>query len=937
MSKTLIIAEKPSVATDLARVLGSLPEFGKFEKKKDYFENDKAYVASAVGHLVGLSMPTKEDGKKLPWSMAHLPHIPKKFELEPIERSLPKYKLLVRLLKKKEVTTVVNACDAGREGELIFRLILEMASIKRDFDVKRMWMQSMTDGAILEAWKTMRDGSEMDNLADAAICRSQSDWLIGLNGTRALTAYNSRNGGFNVTSAGRVQTPTLVILAARERLIRAFVSKPYWEVLGDFKVANGEYPGRWFREDFEKDENDKHKKAERVWSLEEAEAIRSRCEGKTGKVEENKKPSKQAPPLLFDLTSLQREAGNKFGFSAKRTLQLAQALYDRHKLLTYPRTDSKYLPEDYLDTVKDTVKGFSKAKTNSSFSQTFVTCSKWIVDNDRIGPTKRVFNTAKVSDHFAIIPTGKVPPAKLDEAAAKLYKLVLQRFLGIFFPHAEFEITQRITRIEKDSFKTDGRILVVPGYLELYDRKPGAAGDKDELCGVADGESAENIEATIKPNETKPPARYSDPTLLSAMETAGKFVEDEELREAMGGRGLGTPATRAAVIENLIRQKYVFRNEINKRELVVSNKGLALCDLLEEIGISTLGSPEMTGEWEFKLKEMEAGRLTKQKFMDEIKDLTKAIVSQTKEFNDEKVNRVFPNLICACPECDAQALRQTDGVFECMDPECIFRLKKHIASHELTEDEARELITNKKLGPIKDFKNRFGQPFEAELKFSKPKKVWKVEFVFEGDDRREEELKSLTDQHIICQAKRIDDSDELIPIYEVENAFLAPMMAVKVDERGVRISKTILKKEIPTEQAIKLFVEGKTDLMPGFLSKKGRKFAAHLTIDREKGKLGFEFAPRKNAKKKKEEEGEGEEGDGKVKKVKKSTKKKTTTKKAKKKTTKKKAAKKKTTKKKAPKKKAAKKKVAEKKPPEKEPSQSEPESHVSDSSETAES
>ena len=405
----------------------------------------------------------------------------------------------------------------------------------------------------------------------------------------------------------------------------------------------------------------------------------------------------------------------------------------------------------------------------------------------------------------------------------------------------------------------------------------------------------------------------------------------------MGGRGLGTPATRAAVIENLIRQKYVFRNEINKRELVVSNKGLALCDLLEEIGISTLGSPEMTGEWEFKLKEMEAGRLTKQKFMDEIKDLTKAIVSQTKEFNDEKVNRVFPNLICACPECDAQALRQTDGVFECIDPECIFRLKKHIASHELTEDEARELITNKKLGPIKDFKNRFGQPFEAELKFSKPKKVWKVEFVFEGDDRREEELKSLTDQHIICQAKRIDDSDELIPIYEVENAFLAPMMAVKVDERGVRISKTILKKEIPTEQAIKLFVEGKTDLMPGFLSKKGRKFAAHLTIDREKGKLGFEFAPRKNAKKKKEEEGEGEEGDGKVKKVKKSTKKKTTTKKAKKKTTKKKAAKKKTTKKKAPKKKAAKKKVAEKKPPEKEPSQSEPESHVSDSSETAES
>ena len=913
MSKTLIIAEKPSVATDLARVLGKLPEIGKFQKKKDYFENEHAYIASAVGHLVGLKMPTKSDGKKLPWSMAHLPHIPKKFQLEPIERSLPKYKLLVRLLKKKDVSTVVNACDAGREGELIFRYVLEMANLKKDFEIKRMWMQSMTDGAILDAWEHMREGAEMENLADAAICRSQSDWLIGLNGTRALTAYNSRNGGFNVTSAGRVQTPTLVILAARERIIRAFVPKPYWEVFADFKVSHGEYNGRWFREDFEKDAEDKHLKAERIWSLEEAEAIVKRCEGKTGTVEENKKPSKQAPPLLYDLTSLQREAGNKFGFTAKRTLQVAQALYDRYKLLTYPRTDSKYLPEDYLDTVKETVAGFAKAKSSTALSDNLIKCSKWIVDNDRIGPTKRVFNTAKVSDHFAIIPTGKAPGAKLDEAAQKLYKLVLQRFLAIFFPHAEFEITRRITRIEKDSFRTDGRILVVPGYLEVYDRKPGAAGDKDELCLVADGESAQNVDMEVRPNETKPPARFTDPTLLSAMETAGKLVEDEELKEAMSDRGLGTPATRAAIIENLIRQKYLFRNEINKRELVVSNKGLALVDLLEEIGISTLGDPGMTGEWEFKLKEMEAGRLTRKQFMDEIKDLTKAIVAQTKDFTDEKVNKVFPNLICACPDCDAQALRQTDGVFECMNPECKFRLKKHIASHELTEDEARELITNKKLGPITDFKNRFGQPFEAVLKIAKPKKVWKVEFEFEGDDRREEELKSLTDQHIICEAKRVDDSDELIPIYEVENAFLAPMMATKADERGVRISKTILKKEIPTEQAIKLFVEGKTDLMPGFISKKGRRFSAHLTIDREKGKLGFEFAPRKNAKKKAEEEEgeeEGEEGETKVKKVKKSTKKKTTTKKAKKKTTKKKTAKKKSTKKKS-KKKAPKKNDAE--------------------------
>ena len=903
MSRTLIIAEKPSVATDLARVLGKLPEVGKFEKKKDYFENDSAYVASAIGHLVGLSMPTKADGKKLPWSMTHLPHIPKKFQLEPIERSLPRFKLLVRLLKKKEVTTVVNACDAGREGELIFRYLMMMAGVKKDFVMKRMWMQSMTDGAIKEAWANMRDGDEMDALADAAICRSESDWLIGLNGTRALTAFNSRNGGFNVTSAGRVQTPTLAILAERERKIRAFVSEPYYEIHADWKVAAGEYQSRWFDEKFEKDENNPQKKPERIWTLEQAEEIKTRVATQVGTVEEEKKPTKQAPPQLFDLTSLQRDAGNKFGFAAKRTLQLAQALYDRYKLLTYPRTDSKYLPDDYLPTVQETVANMASCKPSDSMPQQLIDSARWLVTNNRIIPTKRVFNTKKVSDHFAIIPTGKAPPTKLDEAAAKLYHLVLRRFMAIFYPHAEFEVTRRITRYQQDAFRTDGRILVVPGYLTVYGRTAGAAADKDELVAVVDGESATNTEIELRSKETQPPARYNDSSLLSAMETAGKRVVDEELRGAMSERGLGTPATRAAIIENLIRQKYLFRHELSKRDLVVSNKGLALMDQLEEIGIEALSSPEMTGNWEYKLKQMELGKLTRASFMAEIKEMTKKIVEQTKSFHDEIVNRPFDDLHAPCPECDSQVHRQTDGVFECRNPECKFRLKKHIASHELTEQEARDLMTNKLIGPIGDFKSRFGQPFEAELTLAKEKKTWKVGFKFEGDDRREEELKNLTEEMIICQAKQSDDSDVMIPVYENENAFLAPDMATKIDERGVRISKTILKREIPTDQGIKLFVEGKTDLMPGFLSKKGRKFAAHLTIDREKGKLGFEFAPRKTKKKT-----EGDDSDAKA--TKKKTKKKAAKKKAaKKKTTKKKAAKKKTTKKKTTKKKTTKKKT----------------------------
>lgn len=903
MPKTLIIAEKPSVATDLARVLGKLPELGKFQKKKDFFENEHAYISSAVGHLVELKMPEGPNGKKLPWGMKHLPIIPPKFELQPIERSLPRYKVLLKLLNKKDIETVVNACDAGREGELIFRYLLQLANINKEFDVRRMWMQSMTDDAIIEAWGQMRGDKEMLPLADAALCRSESDWLIGLNGTRALTAFNSRNGGFNVTTAGRVQTPTLCILAERERIIRAFVPRPYWEVHADFAVKKGEYRGRWFRESFQKDENDNQLKAERIWTVEEAEEIRDRCLGKIGTVEEEKKPSKQAPPLLFDLTSLQREAGNKHGFSASRTLQLAQACYDRYKLLTYPRTDSKCLPEDYLSTVIKTVKNLAKAKPNDAVPEALAKCASWIIANDRIKPSKRIFDNKKVSDHFAIIPTGKTPPAKLDETAAKIYALVVRRFLAVFYPHAEFEITRRITRVEQDCFRTDGRVLVIPGYLEVYGRTAGAPADKGELVSVTDGEDAETTDVELKADETRPPARYNDSTLLSAMETAGRRVDDEELRDAMSERGLGTPATRAAIIENLIRQKYLFRDERNKRDLVVSNKGLAMTDLLHDIGISTLGSPEMTGEWEYKLKQMELGQLDRQTFMTEIKNLTKNLVEQTRGYTDEIVNRPFPDLLAPCPECGGNVHRQKDGVFECYNPECGFRLKKHIASHELTEDEARVLMSNGRLGPIETFKNRFGQPFTAELTIAKKKRTWKVEFIFEGDDLREEELKSLNDDKLLCEAPTGDGTDATLKVYETERAFLAPQMATKVDERGVRISKTILQKEIPSEQAKKLFVEGKTDLMPGFISKKNRRFSAHLTLDPTTGKLGFEFAARKPVKKKaaantdEKTDAKTEEGSD--------------AKKAKKKTVKKKTVKKKTKKKKNTKKKATKKKATE--------------------------
>ena len=375
MSKILIIAEKPSVATDLAKVLSN--ELGKFEKKgKDrntYFESDQAIISSAVGHLVELKMPSGPNGKKLPWGIKHLPVIPESFEIQPIAKSESRLNLLKRLIKRKEVDTVINACDAGREGELIFRYVIQISG--SDKPLKRMWMQSMTNNSIISAFKSLRDDDQMIPLAQAALCRSESDWLVGLNGTRALTAFNSRHGGFNVTTAGRVQTPTLVILSEREREIRNFSSTDYWEVLAEFETDNGSYGGKWFQEDFKKEENNEKLKADRIWTEDEAQEIIERCEGKPGVIEENKKPAKQAPPQLFDLTTLQREASSKFGFSARNTLGIAQSLYERHKLLTYPRTDSKCLPEDYIDTISKHISGFANSISSASLEQQIIDLS----------------------------------------------------------------------------------------------------------------------------------------------------------------------------------------------------------------------------------------------------------------------------------------------------------------------------------------------------------------------------------------------------------------------------------------------------------------------------------------------------------------------------------------------------------------------------------
>ena len=856
MSKSLIIAEKPSVANDLARVLGKDPAIGKFDKKDDFYENEKYVISSAVGHLVQQALPTTEEGKSLPWKFDCLPVIPDQFALEPSEQKGSKSRLTVlkRLMKRKDVTELINACDAGREGELIFRYIVQFAGI--DKPVRRLWMQSMTDGSIKQAFGSLRSDEEMKPLADAAYCRSESDWLVGINSTRAMTAFNSKFGGFNKTPVGRVQTPTLAMLAEREREIEVFVSEDYFEVHGTFGVQAGDYLGRWIDESYKKSEEKPHARAERIWDKEQGEAIVARCQGKTAIVEEKKKPSKQISPQLYDLTSLQREANGRFGFPARRTLQLAQSLYERHKALTYPRTDSRYLPDDYVETTIETMGKIAKG-SGYAISDLPGHAAKAVSDKLISGGNKRIFNGAKVSDHFAIIPTGQIPQ-NLDEAEQKLYDMVARRFIASFYPQAEFENTTRFSRIGEDAFKSDGKIMVEPGWLAVYGKKIGApdapkkedateeekrsSADK-QIVAVALGESAEAKAVDLLEKATRPPARYNESTLLSAMETAGKRVDDEDLRDAMSERGLGTPATRASTIEGLIMDKYITRDG---RDIYVTTRGTRLIDQLHNMKIGILTSPEMTGEWEYKLKQMEQGSLKRPAFMSEVRALTGNVVETAKEYARTALEREWPEFPVPCPVCGASSLGQNDGRYKCKEPDCKFSLSKVIASRPLSEDEAKQVLSTKMVGPLTGFVNRFKQPFDAAIELVEDKKTGlKASFVFQKTPEEEAEAESIKSENKLCPCPLCEKGD----IYVTATSYICDRR-ISGDGCKARLSREMCKYEIPREQALKYFNEGKTDVIEAWISKKGRPFKAAIACNKTgKRMLAWEFPPREPKKK----------------------------------------------------------------------------------------
>jgi DNA topoisomerase-3 len=881
--KTLVIAEKPSVAQDIVRAL--TPLAGKFEKHDEHFENEKYVVTSAVGHLLEIQAPEEFDVKRGKWSFAHLPVIPPHFDVKPMDKTKTRLNAIVKQTKRKDVTAVINACDAGREGELIFRLIQQYSKVK--LPVQRLWLQSMTPQAIRDGFNALRSDKQMLPLADAARCRSEADWLVGINGTRAMTAFNSRDGGFFLTTVGRVQTPTLSVVVEREEKIRKFLSRDYWEVHATFCAQAGDYNAKWFDPSWKKaaanaavgnDEADVELRADRLWTEREAQAIADAVRGQKASVTEESKPSTQASPLLFDLTSLQREANGKFGFSAKTTLSIAQSLYERHKALTYPRTDSRALPEDYVPVVKQTFEMLA-----DSGMRHLAPYAATALKDGYIKASRRIFDNAKVSDHFAIIPT-LLAPHGLSETEQKIYDLVVRRFMAVFFPSAEYQITTRITTVAAapgrpkqgtapaggdeahevasvgahlgHSFKTEGKVLVKPGWLTIYGKeaqdevKDGDDKNPTNLVQVKPGELVNTQAVDPKALKTRPPARYSEATLLGAMEGAGKTIEDDELRAAMHEKGLGTPATRSSIIEGLIAEKYMLREG---RELIPTAKAFQLMTLLRGLGVEELSKAELTGEWEYKLSQMEHGKLSRESFMAEIATMTERMVKKAKEYDRDTVPGDYATLSAPCPNCGG-IVKENYRRYTCTgkagaEEGCGFSFGKTPAGRTFEVAEVEQFLRDKKIGPLDGFRSKAGWPFTAEMviKFDEESKNYKLEFDF-GDDKKGEDSGELIDfsgQESLGACPKCGAA-----VFEHGKSYVCeksvPTLAQVTPSCDFKSGQIILQQPVVREQMSKLLTTGKTDLLDKFVSMRTRRgFKAMLAWDAQANKVNFEFAPSK--------------------------------------------------------------------------------------------
>ena len=705
MSKTLVIAEKPSVGRDLA---GALPGTYKQSKDKTHLVGDAYVITWAVGHLVGLAAPEEYDERLKKWRFADLPIVPPKFKLVPNDDKAKKQLNAVhKLMKSDEFDLIVNACDAGREGELIFAYLYETSGVKKP--VKRLWLNSMTKKAIEEAFSHLREGEEMNLLEEAARSRSEADWLVGMNATRAAS-IRLRAAFDGAVSLGRVQTPTLALVVRRELEIRAFTPEPYWLVEASFD-ATGEriYSGRYLG-------------GKRI-PEEQATKIVEESRGRSGLITKlEKKEERERPELLYDLTLLQRNANVLFGFSARRTLGAAQKLYEEHKAITYPRTNSRFLTSDMIGEIKPTANMVGR---NSKYSE----AAAYVTRLDKL-PLGRVVNDARVEDHHAIIPTkSEHDLSKMGPDESRIYDLVAKRFLAAFHPEAVFERTRVETTVEEHVFRTSGRVLLEAGWKSVYGAEVNGAAKEEDSGGdqllpvLREGEQVETRSVESLRKETQPPRRFSEASLLGAMETAGRDIEDADVREAMENSGIGTPATRASIIERLIQVGYIEREG---RALHATEKGVQVISLLGE---HPLTSPQLTGDWERRLALIEQGEDTRPAFMSDIEKFTAETVAELDKLKGVKIERAN---LGPCPICGRDVIENRKG-YSCWskdDPGCGFVIWKKKANKILPASVVKELMeTRKTAKPVTGFKGRSGRSFSAKLKLEQGEDgKWRVEF-----------------------------------------------------------------------------------------------------------------------------------------------------------------------------------------------------------------
>ncbi len=781
--KTLILTEKPSVARDIAKVLGS------FEKGDDCMISPEYIITWAYGHLLELAEPEDYDKANKFWTLQKLPLLPEKFQWKPISTSEKQLKNIVSLMKKKEIETIINACDAGREGELIFRNIYEHANTKKPHE--RLWLSSMTMEAIRSAFKQLRSGADFDPLAHAAKCRSEADWLVGINATRAVT----RRLG-DLFSVGRVQTPSLAILVERELEIRNFVSRSYYELSATFQAEKKKYQGKWFDKKA-KDSSLKHE----ISDKEKAEILVKKVSGKTGIIYALKvKESKEQHPLLPDLTDLQREANKRFGFTASRTLSIAQTLYEEKKILTYPRTDSRYLPSDMAGELPEIL------ATLSQLPNFDVSASEALASKKKLG--KRVIDNSKVSDHFAIIPTKeKADLKKLSSSELKIYDFVVRRFLSVFFDAAVYQECILTSEVEEESFESKEKILIDPGYRKVFDEEAKIP----VLSEFKKGQAIKICSVDTEEKHTRPRPRFSEATLLTAMQTAGKLVDEEDLREAMKEKGIGTPATRAQIIERLMQVQYCERQA---KELVPTQKGIYLIELLKMIPLPELSSPELTGLWEKKLLEIEKNTLSSEKFKTDMIQFTKEMIAKIKKTDFEAMEG---SEVGTCPLC-GKIVTERGRSYQCKE-NCGFKLSKRILSGEVTLEQAKELLTEGKTRELIWFKSSQGKKFQAWLKLEKG------EIKFEFIDH---------------QAVVNDDPCGVCP--KCSQAVLEKINAYQCENEKCtfKISKKILGRSMLRQEIIELLKDKKSKKLSGFWSKKKKPFSAFLVLN-EDGSMRFDF------------------------------------------------------------------------------------------------